>query len=195
MAPASARPLDTRAEPSPPRLCGRRQLKPRSASLRPPLLFHLISFARHSTIGTSEGEKETPPSRDHERCPPPKKVSWTAQELTFLKKVHLRGSFSNPPARPQKTNIQLISLRLKRRNYENSKGIFSIGLWRRIKPPKISFIHDWFVSSLPTLGLFLLPYYLRNIRGTMYQTKDNACKLTDPKCRLEIWGISSSFHF
>lgn len=59
------------AEPWPPRLCVRRQLKPHSASLHTPLLAHLTSLARHSTIGSSEGEKETPPGRDHERCPPP----------------------------------------------------------------------------------------------------------------------------
>lgn len=84
---APARPRDPRAESLPPRLCVRRQLKPHSASLPTPILAHLTSLARHSTIGSSEGEKETPPGRDHKRCPPPPKVSWTALELMLLQKV------------------------------------------------------------------------------------------------------------
>ena len=100
------------AEPWPPRLCVRRQLKRHSASLHTPLLAHLTSLARHSTIGSPEGEKETPPGRDHERCPPPppqKKVSWTALELTLLQKV-CRASVSLPAPLPilqKATNIQL----------------------------------------------------------------------------------------
>lgn len=71
--PALARPREPRAGPWPSRLCVRRQLKPHSASLHTPLLAHLTSLARHSTIGSSEGEKENTPGRDHERCYPPQK--------------------------------------------------------------------------------------------------------------------------
>ena len=72
-APALARPQDHRAGPWPPRLCVRRQLKPHSASLHTPLLAHLTSLARHSTIGSSEGEKETPPAETTNGAYPPQK--------------------------------------------------------------------------------------------------------------------------